>query len=291
MSQFIIESRQRIFEQDFINLRKLYSPIIGPLATALYQYLIDSCKTNYYKTDYKPMKLILSSLHMSNDDLLSARKTLEAVGLLQTFTKHDDNIFLLSVFSPLSIDKFSKNKILWNRLLHTIGEVELERIVYEFKTVTMDKKEFVEISAKYHDIYEINEENVIANTSEILVPKFANKDQAVKNSTCEIFVRFLTQEKPSPSLLRVFQNFRNQGMSNTSLNLIVDYSYSVNNRIVAKHVEKIAQNLFESDVTSANDIKKELNNAFKKRNPSQVNITEKGGVEPSLDEVFSDLFS
>ncbi|MCP4336786.1 MAG: hypothetical protein GY679_02970 [Mycoplasma sp.] len=298
MGQFIVESKQILFEQDLSNFRKLYAPILGPIPTSLYLYLFDICQINNYKTDYKPLKIIKNFLHTNEQEFVTARKTLEAVGLIQTFSKQDEAIFLFVIIKPLSINKFLKNKILWNKLNKTIGEIEAEKIIFNNKTNQFNKDNFIDITSKYHDIFELKEQN-IQTTKEIKTPDFNDKNQAIQFSSPELFVRFISKYKPSPSFLFLLKDLKTKGMSDHSINLIIDYSYQVNGKIVSKYIETIAYNLLNDEINSVSDVKRELENALKQKNKKisenntiskQKDFKEKGG-DLNIEEIFSDLFS
>lgn len=295
MSQYISETNCIISGSDLKNIRTLYLPIIGHKASALYHSLIDEVQVNKYKVDYRSEKSLLSSLQLSKTEMLESRKKLEAVGLIKTFKKNDEDVTLFSIHQPLNIEGFKKNLILWDKLKKEIGEIELERLVFENKSETIQKNSFTDISAKYFDVFEVEEKEKIQTTAEISAPKFDNKSDAVKSLSAELFTRFISNVAPTPTLLNLFNDLRNKGFSNTSINLMQDYSFAINKKVVAKHIETIATDFMLKQIDSSNDIQSELSNALEKRTETngksinKNNFIEEGEI--NLDEVFSDLFS
>ncbi|TCG10631.1 hypothetical protein [Mycoplasma todarodis] len=294
MNQYIVETNEYISQDDLKNIRTLYLPIIGNKAVSLYHSLVDEA-IETFKVDFRHLSALMNSLQFNKEDLLSARKTLEAVGLIRTFSQQERSTFLFSISKPLDIKKMQNNKLLLNKLRNAIGEVELERIIFENRTQTIDKSGYVEISAKYHEIFEIELTTKIQKTSEISIPSFENKEDAMKGLSAEMFAKFLTNELAGPTLAKTFDSLRGLGFSNQSLNVIQNYSYEVNNKIVAKYVETIAYDFYKSDITSSSDIEKELSKASASKKhevnvqPTSEIISEGGDI--SLDEIFSDLFS
>ncbi len=294
MNQYIVETNEFISHDDLKNIRTLYLPIIGNKAVSLYHALADEA-IETFKVDFRHLSSLMNSLKFNKEDLLSARKTLEAVGLMRTFTQQERSTFLFSISKPLDIKKMQNNKLLLNKLRNAIGEVELERIIFENKSQTIDKSGYLEISAKYHEIFDIDLTTKIERTAEITIPSFNNKDDAIKGLSAEMFTKFLTNEISGPTLSKTFDTLRSLGFSNQSLNVIQNYSYEVNNKVVAKYVETIAYDFYKSDITSSNDIEKELNKASASKKhevnvQSTSEIISEGG-DMSLDEIFSDLFS
>ncbi len=294
MNQYIVESNEFISHEDLKNIRTLYLPIIGNKAAILYQLLVDQA-VEVFKVDYRHLKSLVNSLKFSSEDLLSARKTLEAVGLIKTYIQQERMIFLFTISKPLNIKKMQNNKLLINKLKRAIGEVELERLIFENKTQTIDKTGYTEISAKYHEIFDLELNVQIQTTSEIVMPTFNNKDEAINNLQAEMFTKFLTGELARPTLAKTFETLRGLGFSNRSLNVIQNYSNEINNKVVAKYVETIAYNFYKSDITSSQEIEKELEKAsISKKKEVKVKPTSEiisEGGDMSLDEIFSDLFS
>ncbi|CAM9138349.1 DnaD domain protein [Mycoplasma marinum] len=295
MNQYIVETNEYITHIDLKNIRTLYLPIIGTKAVALYQSLADEA-LDTFKVDYRYITALMNSLQFNKEELLSARKTLEAVGLLKTYSNETRATFLFAILRPLNVQKLFNNKLLLNKLINSIGEVEVERLMFESKTQTIDKSGFVEISAKYHELFDVTTTQTIQRTTEITLPSFSNKEQAIKATTAEMFTKFLTNNVAGPSLAKTFDTLRDLGFSNESLNYIQDYSYKINKKVVAKYVETIAYDLHKTNITSSADIARELMNAsmskkqeIKKIEAPTETIAE--GSELSLDEIFSDLFS
>ena len=83
-------------------LTMLYQPIIGPIAISLYLSLwYDLDKIEMVSNEFNHHHLI-TNMHMSLEEIVSARKSLEAIGLLKTYAKEDNvNYFIYELYSPL----------------------------------------------------------------------------------------------------------------------------------------------------------------------------------------------
>ena len=109
----------------------LYEPIIGPIAVSLYLTLwADLDKLEIMSKDFTHHHL-MTILKTKLVDIENARKSLEAVGLLKSYIKRNDNIneYLYELYSPLSASEFLNHPVLSVLLLNNIGENEYN-IIY-----------------------------------------------------------------------------------------------------------------------------------------------------------------
>lgn len=89
---YIVINKTIITDTDKKNLINLYEPIIGALPICLYLTLIaDLDRSETMSKDYNHHHL-MSILKLSLNDLKEARKSLEAVGLLKTYLKVNQNL-------------------------------------------------------------------------------------------------------------------------------------------------------------------------------------------------------
>ena len=87
---FIVVNRTILNESDRKIISMLYQPIIGSLAVSLYYTLwSDLDKTEILSKEYTHHHL-MTSLRIKMDSIITARKKLEATGLLKSFVKSID---------------------------------------------------------------------------------------------------------------------------------------------------------------------------------------------------------
>lgn len=145
---YVVVNQTILTENDKKTLISLYEPIIGPTAVSLYLTLWsdldmrEDMSISY--THHHLMTILKSSLEI----IVDARKALEALGLLKSFKKNDENIseYIYELYSPLNPSEFFNHPILGVLLLNNIGESEYEHLIQYYKRKTLKKDGFEEIT-------------------------------------------------------------------------------------------------------------------------------------------------
>lgn len=145
----------------------LYEPIIGPIAVSLYLTLwADLDKLELMSKDFTHHHL-MTILKTKLVDIENARKSLEAVGLLKSYIKRNDNIneYLYELYSPLSASEFLNHPVLSILLLNNIGENEYNIILNNYKRHNFSKSDYEEITSSMNETFKsvnesIYEENI-----------------------------------------------------------------------------------------------------------------------------------
>ncbi len=132
----------------------LYEPIIGSIALSLYFTLwSDLNKTTIMSNEYTHHHL-MNVMGLKLDDIVSARKKLEAIGLLKTYFKLGQaNNYVYEIYSPLSANEFFSNPILASSLLSTLGKKEYQDLITYYKIPKINMDEFENISVHFSEIY------------------------------------------------------------------------------------------------------------------------------------------
>lgn len=165
---YVVVNQTILTEIDKKTLISLYEPIIGPTATSLYLTLwSDLDKLEIISKDYTHHHL-MTILKSSLIDIVNARKSLEALGLLKSFVRKDENIseYLYELYSPLSPYEFFNHPVLGVLLLNNIGEIEYNNLVRYYKKPTIKKDEYEEITSSMNNTFksvtprEANDETV-----------------------------------------------------------------------------------------------------------------------------------
>lgn len=135
-------------------LVSLYEPLIGAIAINLYNTLwtyLDHLEI--ISTEYTHNTL-LNSMMISINEMVDARKKLEAVGLLKSYVKKGSvNNFVYELYSPMSAKEFINNPILNTALYNALGQSEYERRIEFFKTPTVNLKNYEDVTVKFSDIF------------------------------------------------------------------------------------------------------------------------------------------
>ena len=105
---FLVVNRTILSENDRKIITMLYQPIIGSLATSLYFSLwSDLDKTELVSEEFSHHHL-MTSLRIKLEQIIVARKKLEAIGLLKSYVKKEGeyNNFVYELFAPISASDF-----------------------------------------------------------------------------------------------------------------------------------------------------------------------------------------
>lgn len=170
---YTIINQTILTEIDKKTIISLYEPIIGPIAVSLYLTLwADLDKLELISKDFTHHHL-MTILKSNLTTIESARKSLEALGLLKSYIKRNDNIneYLYELYSPLSAYEFLNHPVLSVLLLNNIGESEYNIIVNNYKKHSFNKSDYEEITSSMNETFKsvnetIYEEN-IRNTKKL----------------------------------------------------------------------------------------------------------------------------
>ena len=138
------------------SLLELYQPIIGAPAASLYLTLSTQKKSNgdsILKTEQ-----LLKSMQLTANEFYSARRYLEAVGLIRTFESVIDDVrcYIYVIYSPKSPKAFFEDTLFKGLLILSVGEKEAKRLANKWKVNLTIPDEYHEVSASFLDVYTIN---------------------------------------------------------------------------------------------------------------------------------------
>ena len=133
----------------------LYQPIIGPVAVSVYfTFLSELDKMENLSGIYTHHHLMIT-LKSGLDIIKKAQTSLEAVGLIKTFIKVNDNQndYVYELYSPMSPNEFFNHPVLNVVLYNNIGDKEYNELINFYKKPRVDMKEFIDISSKLNTTY------------------------------------------------------------------------------------------------------------------------------------------
>ena len=153
--QYVVVNKTILTEIDKKNLIHLYEPIIGFAAVSLYlTFWSDLDSLEIMSRDFTHHHL-MSILRCRIDAIKQAREALEAVGLMKTYFKEGDiNSYVYELYSPLSASEFFNNPILNIVLYNNVGEEEYNHIKKMYRKVSVDLKDYVEITKPMNETFE-----------------------------------------------------------------------------------------------------------------------------------------
>lgn len=171
----------------------LYQPIIGYSATSLYFTLVDDLDKRELMSDDLTHHHLMSTMQLKLDDIVIARKKLEAVGLLKTYYKKDHvNNYVYLLYSPMSANEFLNHPVLNIVLYNNLGKKEYDRIVEFFKVPKISLKDYEDVSSNFSDVFRSVSGNVLIENENICKE---NKNKI--NVTSKIDFNLLISSIPS----------------------------------------------------------------------------------------------
>lgn len=166
---YTVVNKTIIQETDRKLITMLYQPIIGYTATILYFTLIDDLdKKDIVSNDYTHHHL-MSTMQLKLDEVIKARKRLEAVGLLKTYYKKDHvNNYVYCIYSPMSAVEFLNHPILNIVLYNNIGKREYEKVVEYYKIPKINLKEYEDVTSSFDEIFSSVSGNILIENDNII---------------------------------------------------------------------------------------------------------------------------
>ena len=133
---YVVVNKSIINNEDRKILNMLYQPIIGPLPIMLYFSLwSDLDKNEILSIEYTHHHLV-TNMHLTLDEIVEARKKLEAIGLLKSYFKEDNiNNYIYELYSPIPAHDFFIHPILNIVLYNNVGKKEYEKLISYFNTI------------------------------------------------------------------------------------------------------------------------------------------------------------
>lgn len=140
----------------------LYQPLIGSAATQLYMMLSVEGRRMSRFLKPAPFTRLTSFLSMSLIDLEKNFKALEAIGLLKTYVKHENNmtLYVYQLLSPLSLKAFFKNQVLSSLLQESLSQEDYNQTIQYFQITKEDLQNFEEITASFQDVFTLKHQKL-----------------------------------------------------------------------------------------------------------------------------------
>lgn len=307
---YVVINKSLLNDNDRFILTTLYQPIIGSVSLSLYFTLwADLNKTEIMSNEYTHHHL-MNVMGIKLDEIVSARKRLEAVGLLKTLFKSGQiNNYVYELYSPLSACEFFSNPILASSLLSSLGKKEYQMLVNYYKMPKINTSEFENITTHFSDIYMMS----VKEIKDVTEDDIKKKDKLEVIIDDKIDFDFILSSIPKGILsnkalnesikklinrLAYLYNFDDTIMCNLikdSINEkgLIDESglkkncknyYSFENNGIPKLAYKSRNNI-SVDTKNIKDIKEKLINCFESTTPYDFLKAKYGGSKPTNKDV------
>ena len=190
---YIVMNKSIIDESDRKILTMLYQPVIGPLPIMLYFSLwADLDKSEIISKEYTHHHLV-TNMHLTLDEIVEARRKLEAIGLLKSFYKEENiNNYIYQLYSPKKAYDFFNHPILNVVLYNNTGKKEYEQIKEYFKIPRVNTSSYEDITASFSDVFT----SVPLTSYDILNDDIRQKNVLKLNIDSNFDFDFLTESLP-----------------------------------------------------------------------------------------------
>ena len=259
IDSYIVVNKSLLNDNDRLILTMLYQPIVGSIAISLYFTLwADLNKTAIMSNEYTHHHL-MNTMSLKLDDIISARKKLEAIGLLKSYYKIGQiNNYVYEIYSPLSSNEVFTNPLLSSALLSSIGKKEYQSLLSYYKIPKINMSEFENITTSFSDIYKmcINEEAIESNV------KKKDKLDLVIDDVVDF--NFIISSMP--------KGICNLNTFTSSMKKLINrlsYLYNFDDTTM---LEMIKDSLNEKGMINENELKKNCKNyySFENKNPPKL---------------------
>ena len=151
---YTVINKTVITDKDKKIVSMLYQPIIGFTAVSLYYTLISDLDKRELFSDDLMHHHLMATMQLKLDDIIIARKKLEAIGLLKTYMKKDNiNQYVYLLYSPLDANDFFNHPILNIVLYNNVGKKEYEKLLDYFKMPRVILKDYDDITASFDEVF------------------------------------------------------------------------------------------------------------------------------------------
>lgn len=159
----------RVYNQTLLNendkkiIINLYGPIIGLNAVSLFFALWSDLDKEETVSDHFTHHHLMTILKSDLESIKKARQCLEAVGLIKSYLKVNENIneYIYELYSPLSPKEFFSHPVLSVVLYNNIGDKEFNNLVNFYKKKSIDFTNFVEVTASMNQTYKSVNKNEV----------------------------------------------------------------------------------------------------------------------------------
>lgn len=183
---YYVANRIRLFPEDEKVLIKLYQPLVGAVAVALYQTLIQNYDPYGIISDSKGIYSLQEQLDCSLKQLFNSLHKLEAVGLVQTFLSDNvfNNVLVFKLLQVPAADKFFATPLLASLLKEKVGVPTFHDLSHAFAQEAKLKEKPIknakDVSANFFDVFRLPGDEAITPSSDVVQAAQENKFHEVE---------------------------------------------------------------------------------------------------------------
>lgn len=147
-----------ISDNDLKTIVSLYQPIIGNNAAMLYNTFLNEIDFQEW-VPVSTHEMLSKKTGLNLVDISVARKRLEAIGLVKSYRKVDENdiaSYYYFLYAPKSPASFFKDPLFVGLLTSVVGEKELSRLKRVYFVKEPNLNGFKEVTVSYKSVYDQN---------------------------------------------------------------------------------------------------------------------------------------
>lgn len=150
-----LKSDHLITHDDLERVFNLYTPFVGATSYAVYHLLVNELPFTTNQMQRQDHNFIIDSLNISLPNFVKCRRRLEAAGLIKTFYEKDaiGEVYGYRLLTPLSADKFFKEKLLAGLLYKFVGEARYLQLERRYDVQGQDELSGADISARFLQVF------------------------------------------------------------------------------------------------------------------------------------------
>lgn len=152
---FKVLQAQKLSASQLEVLNRLFTPLIGTTAIGVYHYLSQFTETKQQK-DYTHY-VIMSELKLNLGQFREEMNRLEAIGLIKTYAKHDENQsqFVYHLVDPPSPKTFFNDPMLSVYLYKEVEGKRFHELRRYFETTPIDLSNYHEVTKNFTDVFKV----------------------------------------------------------------------------------------------------------------------------------------
>lgn len=155
VDRYIVRTTDQLHELDQKVLTLLYQPLIGALSFSLYMTLWSELERDRFISEERAHRHLMMMMGVPLHEIFQERKKLEAIGLLKTFKRKDEEttVYLYELQSPLSSAAFFQDDVLSVYLYNRLGKNTYRKIRERFSVDKLSKDQFVELTRGFDEVF------------------------------------------------------------------------------------------------------------------------------------------
>ncbi len=155
VDRFSVRTSQYISEMDRLTLTLLYQPLTGALAHSLYVTLMSQLERDQYWSSEQTHRQLMLLLGVSLEIIYEERKKLEAIGLLKTYKRKDEDgsTYVYELQPPMTPKQFFENDVLSVYLFNRLGKTHYRHLRERFMLDALPLDEYVELTYAFDEVY------------------------------------------------------------------------------------------------------------------------------------------